>query len=1332
MKKIYSFFVILMMFILVNSGMCFAVTMSGDKMVCEIPYIYEADRYVYNTTEQTADLNLYDSRYMTVNNNKRTLPGTQNVIVSLNDKENYIWADGTSGDIELEWKISKAKLVLEDYCYFRYNGNEKKLYIANVVSSYRWTHNDAKLEELVTISGGTATDIGVYKATLSLNDKVNSLWKDGTSGDKEFLWEIKKGQIYFPDSTSVFYNGKEHTLGDEQSYYFDNELMEFVSGAKATEIGNYQAVIALKDKDRYEWRLERNGEDYYTSEDQVVDWEIIKGGIGFSPNNINGALSKVYTGEKHECSIKDMLRLYGAHTEYYGNLETIIDLTGNVGTDVGKYTATFSLKDTEHYCWYVEDENGDWIPTEEDQTVEWEITRKRINPPTLKKNLTYNGKIQYAVLKNFDESIMNIEGNSARNAGEYTAVVSLENDNYEWRIWNEETGEYDYTTEPQEIEWKIEKVILDIPYQKEAQEYSGKSQKAELIFFDEATMRISGDTAKECGKYTATVTLLDKANYAWKVFDEGKDDYINTSVDQSVEWRIIGCTIEVYKKIQRRLEYTGEEQTPEDNLFVFKYRGEYVTEFELPSDAIEIRCDDPIAEVGIYSKLIVLIDTENYRWKVYDGDEYYYTTQRQRGDWEIVPAELEIYKKVQRKLEYTGEEQTPKYMFEIGYRNKLWNENELDVISVSGDKAVNSGRYLKTLSLINDENYVWKIYDEELEEYIYTTNDQVAEWIINKISLDIPVQKNNLCYDGSEQTANLRYYDNLLMNISGDKATDVGIHTAEVALKDSYNYCWSDGTSDTKYIEWEINKGTLDTYESSNAKKIPKYIGEEIIYYPIWFDEKTMNISGNVATLVGEYTLTVSIKEPDKYSWDDETTDDITYSWEIQRGDCELDVLKRNLVIGKDTKLECVSTPNVTDGVITVLYEVFNNGGTYTETMPTEEGLYKVKLSLTGDSNLLDSVHEEYIFMKKDDVISGDTSSGDANTPNNSGDSTIVEPPINSGESGNTDSSNNQNSTTIPTTPTIQTPSTPTVSTNRVSSGGGGGGGATTTKYKIDVIVGNNGNISPKGSIKVIEGTDKLFEITAKSGYVIKDVLVDGKSVGKVTEYVFVNVTKEHSIEAIFEKASEAEIVSGDTMSGDTITDENVSGDVLETNEISVDSFEDINSGDWYYDATKYVVEQGLFKGVSESEFAPETTMDRAMIVTVLHRLANEKTASSDATKFNDVSQDTYYYNAVNWAVENGIVNGVNENTFAPSDSVTREQLVVMLYRFAKLNGTVAGSESVLVSYEDANEIESYVKEAFAWAISDGIITGKSSTILAPKDTATRAEVATMLMRFEK
>ena len=174
--------------------------------------------------------------------------------------------------------------------------------------------------------------------------------------------------------------------------------------------------------------------------------------------------------------------------------------------------------------------------------------------------------------------------------------------------------------------------------------------------------------------------------------------------------------------------------------------------------------------------------------------------------------------------------------------------------------------------------------------------------------------------------------------------------------------------------------------------------------------------------------------------------------------------------------------------------------------------------------------------------------------------------------------------------------------------------------------------------------------------------------------------------------------------------------------------FHDVPDSSWYADAVQYVYENGMMNGTSETMFSPDETTTRAMIVTILHRLENEPATSS--SDFTDVAAGSYYADAVAWAAANGIVNGVNETSFAPDNPITREQLAAILYRYAQFKGYDVTADGSLDAYTDAAQISNYAAAAMKWANAEGLLTGVTATTLNPQGSATRAQVATILMRF--
>ena len=180
--------------------------------------------------------------------------------------------------------------------------------------------------------------------------------------------------------------------------------------------------------------------------------------------------------------------------------------------------------------------------------------------------------------------------------------------------------------------------------------------------------------------------------------------------------------------------------------------------------------------------------------------------------------------------------------------------------------------------------------------------------------------------------------------------------------------------------------------------------------------------------------------------------------------------------------------------------------------------------------------------------------------------------------------------------------------------------------------------------------------------------------------------------------------------------------------------FDDVSKSDWFYEAIKYGVDNGLFTGLTERTFAPNETLTRGMLVTILWRL-DGKPESNQTIHFSDVPASEYFYKAVRWAVQQGVTNGYEDGRFGPNDPVTREQIVVMMYRYAKKNGNAGSLEADLSSFEDREQISGYAEEAVKWALANGIMNGKEiggKNLLDPKGNATRAEAAKLIMEFSK
>lgn len=256
-------------------------------------------------------------------------------------------------------------------------------------------------------------------------------------------------------------------------------------------------------------------------------------------------------------------------------------------------------------------------------------------------------------------------------------------------------------------------------------------------------------------------------------------------------------------------------------------------------------------------------------------------------------------------------------------------------------------------------------------------------------------------------------------------------------------------------------------------------------------------------------------------------------------------------------------------------------------------------------------------------------------------------------------------------------------------------GGWYYTYYTIKATAGTNGSISPSGWTSVRDGWDQTFTITPDKGYAVAKVLVDGKSVGAVKSYTFKNVTKDHTIEAIFMKSN------GNPQTG---------------------VFVDVAEGSYYEEAIDWAVEKGVTNGVSSNMFAPNDPCTRAQIVTFLWRAAGSP-APKSMSSFTDVPADAFYAKAVAWAVENGITSGTGESKFSPNSTCTRAQAVTFLYR-ASGSPAVSGK----AEFSDVSTTAFYA-DAVAWAAKKGITTGIGGGLFGSDNDCTRGQIVTFLWR---
>ena len=261
------------------------------------------------------------------------------------------------------------------------------------------------------------------------------------------------------------------------------------------------------------------------------------------------------------------------------------------------------------------------------------------------------------------------------------------------------------------------------------------------------------------------------------------------------------------------------------------------------------------------------------------------------------------------------------------------------------------------------------------------------------------------------------------------------------------------------------------------------------------------------------------------------------------------------------------------------------------------------------------------------------------------------------------------------------------------------GSGHSYSYYTIKATAGAGGSISPSGNVSVREGRDQTFTITPDKGYAVSNVKIDGKSIGAVKSYTFENVSRTHTIEVIFMKAN------GNPQTG---------------------VFVDVATGSYYEDAVDWAVENGITKGTDDTHFSPDGICTRAQAVTFLWRTAGSPASKTSTMPFTDVPVGSYYYDAVLWAVENGITKGTSDTTFSPNMTCSRAQIVTFLWRSEK--SPAAGTANPFADVKST----AYYADAVLWAVKENITKGTTSTTFSPNADCTRAQIVTFLWRCKK
>lgn len=294
---------------------------------------------------------------------------------------------------------------------------------------------------------------------------------------------------------------------------------------------------------------------------------------------------------------------------------------------------------------------------------------------------------------------------------------------------------------------------------------------------------------------------------------------------------------------------------------------------------------------------------------------------------------------------------------------------------------------------------------------------------------------------------------------------------------------------------------------------------------------------------------------------------------------------------------------------------------------------------------------------------------------------------------------------------------------HRTSSGGG-----SSHRYDgyITVIDSKNGDVSVSDTWA--DEDDKItLTITPDKGYEVDKIeivddegdKIDAKKVeDKDNKYTFRMANCDVTVTVTFKEEGKT--------TEDTDKEEDKDDETTENTDLN---FTDVSSSDWFFKGVEYVVDKGIMSGVSENEFAPSGKLTRAMLVQMLYNMESRPACDAE-NAFIDVPVGQWYTDAVIWANDAKIVSGMGEGLFAPNMEITREQMVAMLYNYAKYKGYDVTASADLSTFADSASVSAWAQPAMQWAVAEGYISGMGDNQLAPQGTATRAEIASVIMRF--
>lgn len=734
----------------------------------------------------------------------------------------YKWEDNTIADIPLEWSIGSSVVALPSVSpkTFEYDGTDH----SPVITGF---------DENTMLKDGdfTKRKAGKYEIVFSLIDKDSCVWADGTVEDKKFNWDITKTTAAKPEISPEYmmYDGEMHSVrfdgvesdGSFVVSGFNSDTMTYGGDVQKTNVGQYNAIVSLKDPDSCTW------EDG-TVDNAELPWEIRKK-TGLLDKPYLDPAEYIFDGSTHTPDIV-LWKNYGMYVK-----------NGSVRSAVraGKYTITLCLIEDSNitYLWGDKDENAVGGELE----LNWEI-KKAAGKYGLDKPVVtglyfdYDGEYHSPNISDYNTAFISQEGvTEAWQKGEYTITFSLK--------YPEDTAWKDGTTGKVSYEWRINKPVetVEKPYlEPDEFPYDGLPHTPEVKGLHSALVVKSNRSHTAAGTYYVSVgfgynvdaSLID---YTWSDGSVG---------DIEIPWSITRNEFE--KPVVTELEFTydGEMHSP------------IISEYN--ADAISMTGISSETNAGDYTLTFSLKDKQSSSW-IGDG------TADVEYTWHINKALLVKPQTQNTEYTYNGGEHKP---YVKGFDDGL-------MVMSGTESAVNAGEYHIYVDVKYPQNYCWRGGGAERLD---------LEWTIHKRSVDKPcIDPDTFEYTGDEITPIVSGFRSAAMEYTDDsirKAAAVGDYNIFVRIKS--NYEWSDGSVDDVRLTWHIikilvpiPKVTELLFEYDGMEHSPK-IGE--------YNTDAVSCLGTSSAVdAGDYRITFSLKDEEHCRWEDLTSEKIPVDWKITK-----------------------------------------------------------------------------------------------------------------------------------------------------------------------------------------------------------------------------------------------------------------------------------------------------------------------------------------------------------------------------------------------------------------------------------------------------------------